>query len=545
MNKEFYLEFENKFRGSSEIISDRLSMYDQLLNRILKQDISYKTIDIGCGRGEWLKKMQNKVSESIGIESDKEMVEKCKKLGFNVIEGDAIDILSNFSESSIDLITIFHVVEHLENHKLYKLINLCQHVLKENGVLIIETPSIDNILVSTNSFYLDPTHVNHINPDFISFLLEKTGFNKSKYYFINGGPLQLAESTKITRILNGVAQDLLLVASNSKDMTEILFTNSDEWESKLFLAPNTLQSATEYDLEVESLIQEQDQTRKKSESLFEQLFEQQDQTRKKSESLFEQQDQTRKKSESLFEQLFEQQDQIRKKSKSFRKKSESLFEQQDQTRKKSESLFEQLFEQQDQIRKKSKSFRKKSESLFEQQDQMRIKLEEENMIVKNDILNCRNDLYHLRNELKYTILFERMLRKLLKPIKVILLNLLLKPIKAILLNLLMRPIKSILRKFKKYFIYSAHKLFNLLTSIEFIRRVLITKKFRYMLYLIFEKMLREKLINKAQIDSKFYQFSPQKEEYNKFNRRLTMLYNYSPRSKKFSKLLLDIKNKKR
>jgi len=506
MNKEFYLEFENKFRGSSEIISDRLSMYDQLLNRILKQDISYKTIDIGCGRGEWLKKMQNKVSESIGIESDKEMVEKCKKLGFNVIEGDAIDILSNFSESSIDLITIFHVVEHLENHKLYKLINLCQHVLKENGVLIIETPSIDNILVSTNSFYLDPTHVNHINPDFISFLLEKTGFNKSKYYFINGGPLQLAESTKITRILNGVAQDLLLVASNSKDMTEILFTNSDEWESKLFLAPNTLQSATEYDLEVESLIQEQDQTRKKSESLFEQLFEQQDQTRKK---------------------------------------SESLFEQQDQTRKKSESLFEQLFEQQDQIRKKSKSFRKKSESLFEQQDQMRIKLEEENMIVKNDILNCRNDLYHLRNELKYTILFERMLRKLLKPIKVILLNLLLKPIKAILLNLLMRPIKSILRKFKKYFIYSAHKLFNLLTSIEFIRRVLITKKFRYMLYLIFEKMLREKLINKAQIDSKFYQFSPQKEEYNKFNRRLTMLYNYSPRSKKFSKLLLDIKNKKR
>ena len=52
------------------------------------------------------------------------------------------------------------------------LIEECNRVLTDNGLLIIETPSIDNLTVSTKSFYLDPTHINLINPDWISFFIE-------------------------------------------------------------------------------------------------------------------------------------------------------------------------------------------------------------------------------------------------------------------------------------------------------------------------------------------------------------------------------------
>ena len=404
MNKEFYFEFENKFRGSREIISDRLSMYDQLLDRIFKKNISHKAIDIGCGRGEWLQKMQNRVSECIGIESDKEMVEKCNQLGLDVIHGDAIDILSTFSKSSVDVITIFHVIEHLDRHQIHRLINRCQHVLKDNGVLLIETPSIDSILVSTNTFYLDPTHINHINPDYISFFLERNGFNKVKHYFINGGPLQRDNSMKITRILNGVAQDLFILATNSKEMTNILFTNSEEWESELALAPTTLQCAIEYDDELKKFL--------------------------------------------------------------------------------------------------------------EKQDKIRLRLEEQNMILKND-------LYNLRKELKYSLIFSRNIAKFLK------------------------RIKSVLRPIKKYILYITNKSFNTLANIYILRQIILSTKFRYLLKIIFEKLLKEKLITKTQIDSKFYQFSYKQEEYNKFNKfnkRLTLLYNHSSRSKELSKLLIESKN---
>ena len=84
-----------------------------------------------------------------------------------------------------------------------------------HGFLILETPSIDSIQVSTKSFHIDPTHINPIHPDLLAFMIKRTGFTQQKYYFINGGPLQDSDSDKLTKILNGVAQDLVLIATKS------------------------------------------------------------------------------------------------------------------------------------------------------------------------------------------------------------------------------------------------------------------------------------------------------------------------------------------
>ena len=55
LNEEYYLKFENAFRGSRKEIIERLKIYIPLLSAT-KQ--AYKGqlcgIDIGCGRGEWL-----------------------------------------------------------------------------------------------------------------------------------------------------------------------------------------------------------------------------------------------------------------------------------------------------------------------------------------------------------------------------------------------------------------------------------------------------------------------------------------------------------
>ena len=251
MKSNLYLEFENQFRGKSEAINSHFSCYDSLIELITDKNKIPKMIDIGCGRGEWLKRYQNKFTECYGIELDSKMIELCRDSGLNVIEGDAIQSLSKLSNNSISVITIFHMIEHMKYEKLFELINECYRVLNDKGVLIIETPSIDNLLVSSKLFYADPTHINPINPDTFIFFLEKFGFNKGNYYYIHPGPLKNANPLKITRILNGVAQDILFVATKSHLASDFIFDENSTWEHDLDIGISTLDAAIDHDLTLE------------------------------------------------------------------------------------------------------------------------------------------------------------------------------------------------------------------------------------------------------------------------------------------------------
>ena len=266
MDSDYYLDFENKFRGDREKILNLFSSYEPLIEIAIEGKVSPILIDIGCGRGEWLQKCENKFYKSIGIESDEDMVRICKDYGLSVIEGDAIHQLSKFDNDSISVITIFHMIEHLEYTKLQKLINECQRILSDDGILVMETPSIDNLIVSTKTFYIDHTHVNPIHPDAMAFYLENAGFSNVKYFFINGGPLQDAYPLKITRILNGVAQDLCIIATKTEAQFNKIFTDNKSWQSYLNHGLTLFDAAIEFDLKLESLIESSQTLRLKNQS---------------------------------------------------------------------------------------------------------------------------------------------------------------------------------------------------------------------------------------------------------------------------------------
>ena len=91
MATNYYLDFENSFRGEREKIINRLSIYDQLIEAIVDTNPSPKLVDIGCGRGEWLQKWTNRFNDICGIDSDQKMIETCIANNLNVIEGDATE----------------------------------------------------------------------------------------------------------------------------------------------------------------------------------------------------------------------------------------------------------------------------------------------------------------------------------------------------------------------------------------------------------------------------------------------------------------------
>ncbi len=257
MQSDYYLKFENKFRGSREDIINKLSIYDSLIEIIIQKKNNQIFLDIGSGRGEILERWQSKVHRVTGIEQDISMVNLCREYGLDVIHGDAIKSLSKFTSGSVSVISIFHMIEHLDNKDLELLINQCQRVLCEDGLLLMETPSIENLLVSSKTFYLDPSHINPINPDGLIFMLKSCGFYDAEYYYINGAPLQDASPVKLTRVLNGVAQDVCFIAIKNRFMSNLIFQQNNNWQNNLHQAPSMIEAAVQFDFERDKIYHRQ------------------------------------------------------------------------------------------------------------------------------------------------------------------------------------------------------------------------------------------------------------------------------------------------
>ena len=82
-------------------------------------------------------------------------------------------LLKQIPKESLSFVSAFHLIEHLTFDYLKELFAECFRVIAPGGFLLLETPSIDNISVSTKLFYTDPTHINPINPDAFVYFLNK------------------------------------------------------------------------------------------------------------------------------------------------------------------------------------------------------------------------------------------------------------------------------------------------------------------------------------------------------------------------------------
>lgn len=133
-------------------------------------------LDVGCGKGYFLKLLEESGSSGHGIDTDESNVSYCTQQGLKVHRTEALAYLRSLSDGSLDGIYIGHMVEHLYACDLVELLALCHAKLKTGSCIVIVTPNVSSMLVSANLFYLDPTHKNHIHPEVLRFLLRSSGF---------------------------------------------------------------------------------------------------------------------------------------------------------------------------------------------------------------------------------------------------------------------------------------------------------------------------------------------------------------------------------
>ena len=167
-----YARFADRFRGAEEYVTESQRFY-----------LPYFTgrrhvLDLGCGRGEFLKLMRESGTPARGIEAGAESVAYCRSQGLEAEQADLFAHLSEQPEASLDGIFCSQVVEHLPPERLPELIRLCANRLTTGGVLAIETPNPECLAIFATHFYLDPTHTRPVPSQLLAFYMEEFGLGR-------------------------------------------------------------------------------------------------------------------------------------------------------------------------------------------------------------------------------------------------------------------------------------------------------------------------------------------------------------------------------
>jgi O-antigen chain-terminating methyltransferase len=220
----FYRAFEDRYRGPRDIIKDRLRAYarftDPLLHLAspLARPAAPASLDLGCGRGEWLELLGENGFDARGIDLDEGMLAACRERGLNAKHGDALAALRATPSASLALVSAFHLVEHLPFDLVQELIAEALRVLQPGGLLIMETPNPENLTVGATSFYLDPTHLHPLPPGLLGFAAEHAGFARQRIVRLQEDPhLHTDSQVGLITVLAGVSPDYGVVAQKAAE----------------------------------------------------------------------------------------------------------------------------------------------------------------------------------------------------------------------------------------------------------------------------------------------------------------------------------------
>lgn len=213
----FYRAFEDRYRGSRELIGERLKVYLPFVQPLHKLVSPANAVDLGCGRGEWLELLQREGFDAHGVDLDEDMLKASRELSLSVQKDEAVNHLKTLDSESMALVTAFHVVEHISFSELQELLVESLRVLKPGGLLILETPNPENVVVATRNFFLDPTHLRPIPPLLLSFVCEYAGFDRIKIVRVQENREIYARThVNLIDVFEGASPDYAVVAQKTK-----------------------------------------------------------------------------------------------------------------------------------------------------------------------------------------------------------------------------------------------------------------------------------------------------------------------------------------
>ena len=164
--------FVDIFRPNEKDLIEELSVYSQWLPS------EGEAVDLGAGRGEMVEVMTERGLTARGVDLDPHVVEHAVSQGRMVTVSSIDDALREINDRALDVITLIHVVEHVDTDQLCSWLEDAARVLRPDGRLIIETPN-PHAVDAFKAFWLDTTHVRPYYPEALLHLVHSAGFTEA------------------------------------------------------------------------------------------------------------------------------------------------------------------------------------------------------------------------------------------------------------------------------------------------------------------------------------------------------------------------------
>lgn len=204
-----YRRLEDGLRGSEDEIRAAILPYVDMARA------HPPVLDLGCGRGEFLRVCAQQGIEAHGFDTNALSVASLRDEGIEVSLGGIPDCLRELEADSVGSILASHVVEHLPSDVLLVLFAESARILRQGGLLMIETPNAESLVAGSVEFWRDPTHLAPKHPAALTLIARELGFGIEEIRGVSPFP-----SANLLRVDESQPDDIRLLAQR---LNEILF----------------------------------------------------------------------------------------------------------------------------------------------------------------------------------------------------------------------------------------------------------------------------------------------------------------------------------
>jgi O-antigen chain-terminating methyltransferase len=187
-----YDDFTDRFRGSTADVRAKLRAYLPDVHRLAGAG---GVVDLGSGRGEWLTLLRDAGVRARGVDTNPAFVAAGRARGLDIELSDAAGHLQGVPPGSVDMVTAFHVIEHLATEEVLELLEAAWRALRPGGCVLLETPNPTNLVMAACDFYNDPTHRSPLPPALTEYLVAAQGFGDVEVRPLHPKPFPSATDT--------------------------------------------------------------------------------------------------------------------------------------------------------------------------------------------------------------------------------------------------------------------------------------------------------------------------------------------------------------
>jgi 2-polyprenyl-3-methyl-5-hydroxy-6-metoxy-1,4-benzoquinol methylase len=134
--------FYKQLQKEETYYKDEKWEYDKVLEAINTED---KVLEIGCGKGAFLKLLKSHNISGVGLELNDDCVKEGEKNGVLIIN-ELVDVFAKKNKEKYNVVVAFQVLEHISDP--INFLKNCLFCLKEHGKLIIAVPNNDSLVFS-------------------------------------------------------------------------------------------------------------------------------------------------------------------------------------------------------------------------------------------------------------------------------------------------------------------------------------------------------------------------------------------------------------